>query len=300
MILEEEKHKYRDIVTRICDHCGKKERRTFGLIEEAKRNRKGKISNQDYCKKCSYIYRQLEQPTMEKSASWNGGRYLTEYGYYRIYIGNGKYLYEHKVIFEKHLGRKIGVGEKVHHIDLNKVNNSIENLYLCKDKVFHWACHQSMEKCAFSLFGKKIWFDYETQKYTLNKIDCSKHGPIMYNISKDSIRKLDKIKEIKCFKSRRRETSGFYFIPTNPRKYKKMIHTMVAEVLLGRNLFANETIHHINGNTLNNEMYNLAVMTRSEHKLCHYSLQYCIAELFLNGEVKFKDGEYYVNKEANV
>ena len=50
----------------------------------------------------------------------------------------------------------------------------------------------------------------------------------------------------------------------------------------------------IDGDTLNNEINNLFIATRSEHKDIHNSLQKCIGELYLNGIVKFREGEYYV------
>ena len=95
------------------------------------------------------------------------------------------------------------------------------------------------------------------------------------------------------------DSRGYILIrcPNHPRAkangyvYK---HHLIAEQKLGRPLKRTEIVHHINGNTMNNDICNLAIITRSEHKLCHYSLQHCIAELFARGEVKFKDGVYYV------
>lgn len=294
MILEKKNHKYRDFVTRICDNCGKKENKTFGSIEDARKNRKI-ANNKDYCKKCSYLFRNLVHPKMQFSYSWNGGRYLNENGYFRVYTGNLKYEYEHKILLERHIKRKIKSEEKVHHIDLVKTNNAVENLYLCKNKAEHWKCHQSMEKCAFYLLGSKIWYDYKTKKYVVVKLE-----PINFKdmISKDLKIKIEDIQKIKCFKSKRRENGGSYLMPTNRKKYKASIHGLIIEAILNRKLFYGETIHHVNGDTLDNSVNNLVVMTRSEHKVCHYSLQNCIAKLFSKGNVEFKNGEYYaVNKE---
>jgi len=41
---------------------------------------------------------------------------------------NRCWIYEHRVVVEKYLGRKLSTREHVHHIDGNPKNNSIDNL----------------------------------------------------------------------------------------------------------------------------------------------------------------------------
>ena len=56
-----------------------------------------------------------------------------------IIVGKEK-IYEHRYVMEQHIGRKLKKGEEVHHIDGNKMNNSIENLMLLtidEHKKFH-------------------------------------------------------------------------------------------------------------------------------------------------------------------
>ena len=53
----------------------------------------------------------------------------------RTYI-DGRYIYEHRYIMEKKLGRPLKYDENVHHKDGNKFNNSPSNLVL-EDRDFH-------------------------------------------------------------------------------------------------------------------------------------------------------------------
>ena len=50
----------------------------------------------------------------------------------------------HRKLYEEFLGRKLTAKEVIHHIDGNKTNNKINNLYLCKDKSYHTSLHQQI------------------------------------------------------------------------------------------------------------------------------------------------------------
>jgi hypothetical protein len=50
-------------------------------------------------------------------------------GYERINVGARRILV-HRYLMEQHLGRKLRKDETVHHKDLNKLNNNIDNLQL--------------------------------------------------------------------------------------------------------------------------------------------------------------------------
>lgn len=65
-------------------------------------------------------------------------------GYVLIGI-NGKQIREHRYIMEQFLGRALNTDEHVHHIDLNKTNNDINNLFLFPSNTLHHLYHSYIE-----------------------------------------------------------------------------------------------------------------------------------------------------------
>ncbi len=70
----------------------------------------------------------------DKNPFWKGGHYLNYAGYRRVRVSVNMYELEHRIVMEKHLGRKLLKKEVVHHIDGNKLNNDISNLLLTDHK----------------------------------------------------------------------------------------------------------------------------------------------------------------------
>jgi len=65
----------------------------------------------------------------EKHWNWKGGKRLDKNtGYIRVRIGSRKWVYEHRLVMEQKLGRKLKSNELVHHLNGNKTDNHIENL----------------------------------------------------------------------------------------------------------------------------------------------------------------------------
>lgn len=118
----------------------------------------------------------------EKSARWNGGEYISSDGYKMIKAegkyhdsGRQKYKKEHILIYEKELGRELktqkgNMGEQIHHIDGNKLNNDMTNLILCSDTREHRNLHCQLEEVSLELVRKGIIsFNKENKKYYINE-----------------------------------------------------------------------------------------------------------------------------------
>ena len=108
----------------------------------------------------------------EHHHSWKGGRVSKGDGYYGIWMPNHEradkqgYVYEHTLVVEKQMKRLPNKGEVVHHIDLDKLNNDISNLYVCGHKE-HSICHRSIERLIKPLLEREI-IRFEEGVYILN------------------------------------------------------------------------------------------------------------------------------------
>lgn len=91
--------------------------------------------------------------TGSKSHCWKGGRNVVRGGYVDIFAPNhphargGRYVKEHRLVMEKHLGRLLKPHEQVHHKNAIKDDNRIENLELISGEV-HLG-HVTCPNCAY-------------------------------------------------------------------------------------------------------------------------------------------------------
>lgn len=69
----------------------------------------------------------------ENAPNWRGGTSIARNGYRQIRI-DGKRYYEHRLIMERYLGRKLMKDEQVHHKNHNRLDNRIDNLEVLNAK----------------------------------------------------------------------------------------------------------------------------------------------------------------------
>ena len=68
-------------------------------------------------------------PSGSKHWNWQGGIHKNNYGYLSVSV-NGKRQLLHRYIMEKFIGRSLKDDEHIHHKNLNKLDNDINNLQL--------------------------------------------------------------------------------------------------------------------------------------------------------------------------
>lgn len=156
-----------------CDHCGE----NFTKVRNGKYNPDAK----SYCKKCISKIGVNKLASLAGYASKVKNKFdpkvgsivIGKDGYPEIYIGKnypfreGGYTHirEHIYVMEIHLGRKLEKGEIVHHIDGDKRNNHLENLYLT-NVAEHNKLHAQSESLIFELYKKGvIGFDKAEGRY---------------------------------------------------------------------------------------------------------------------------------------
>lgn len=90
--------------------------------------------------------------TGNKNGMWKGGRSIASNGYVLIRVDPSHHLadvrgyaYEHRLVAEEKLGRKLVEGEIVHHKNEDKTDNRPENLEVVSDIAHHWYLHRSRE-----------------------------------------------------------------------------------------------------------------------------------------------------------
>jgi len=82
----------------------------------------------------------------KESGSWKGGKTIRQGGYIYIHTPNHpfkkqNYVFEHRLVMEKHIGRHLDPKEVVHHINGNPSDNRLENLMLFANNAEHKKFH---------------------------------------------------------------------------------------------------------------------------------------------------------------
>ena len=79
----------------------------------------------------------------EHNPAWKGGRTVAPHGYVLVrrtghHLADVRgYVYEHRLVAEQKIGRRLRKGEQVHHIDGDRQNNHPDNLHVCANKGEH-------------------------------------------------------------------------------------------------------------------------------------------------------------------
>lgn len=84
----------------------------------------------------------------EKAGNWKGGKAGHQRGYVRVHspnhpsADNQGYVFEHRLVIEKHIGRFLKKTEVVHHVNKIHSDNRLENLMLFESQKAHLNFHK--------------------------------------------------------------------------------------------------------------------------------------------------------------
>lgn len=91
---------------------------------------------------------------LEKNSNWKGGRSIASNGYVLVKLPGHHladvrgYVYEHRLVAEEMLGRRLRPGEEVHHREIDgvvdKTDNRPERLLVCASSLQHGEQHRRM------------------------------------------------------------------------------------------------------------------------------------------------------------
>jgi hypothetical protein len=88
----------------------------------------------------------------EQNSNWRGGRSLASNGYILVRVGTDHHLadvrgyaYEHRLVAEEKIGRRLNPGEQVHHFNGNKRDNRPDNIEVVPSRSHHALRHRKRD-----------------------------------------------------------------------------------------------------------------------------------------------------------
>jgi hypothetical protein len=175
-------HGSEKLITVQCETCSEIRNVIYHNYTERLEQNKGKT----LCKKCACKLTGLKsrgrpgwnkgmkfpERSGKKSVSWRGGTYRSSDGYKMVYVGSRKdkigwnsYRKEHTVKIEKKLKRKLLKTESIHHINGDRLDNRLNNLFVT-DNSGHRNAHASLQKIGYLLIQTgQVKFNRKTGFY---------------------------------------------------------------------------------------------------------------------------------------